>query len=273
MPAQHKVNACVPASLCYNNLSSNGRHFAFAHATEAALCAADGSGKPTLLKDRANSAVTHVRFIKLAGGVELLVVLSGRSAIFFSADGARELHTLHMAEGRPAASFFRGVATVKAGGSSYLYVGSSGSGDLHCCAADPATSKLCNLALATALENVCTGPISDMDGSVEGILAIAAGTDKPDGSSEIILAEIGTDGAPLATMRLTAEAPELCTSLRIRGRTMLAAYSTGRVRVFDVDAKRCVAVVAAHARWINALEVHPGRGIFACASEDGSARP
>ena len=36
---------------------------------------------------------------------------------------------------------------------------------------------------------------------------------------------------------------------------MLAAYSTGRVRVFDVDAKRCVAVVAAHARWINALEV------------------
>lgn len=76
-----------------------------------------------------------------------------------------------------------------------------------------------------------------------------------DGSSEIILAEIGTDGAPLATMRLTAEAPELCTSLRIRGRTMLAAYSTGRVRVFDVDAKRCVAVVAAHARWINALEV------------------
>uniref|UniRef100_A0A7S3RR17 Uncharacterized protein n=1 Tax=Emiliania huxleyi TaxID=2903 RepID=A0A7S3RR17_EMIHU len=114
MPAQHKVNACVPASLCYNNLSSNGRHFAFAHATEAALCAADGSGKPTLLKDRANSAVTHVRFIKLAGGVELLVVLSGRSAIFFSADGARELHTLHMAEGRPAASFFRGVATVKA---------------------------------------------------------------------------------------------------------------------------------------------------------------
>ncbi|EOD06584.1 hypothetical protein EMIHUDRAFT_106816 [Emiliania huxleyi CCMP1516] len=165
MPAQHKVNARVPASLCYNNLSSNGRHFAFAHATEAALCAADGSGKPTLLKDRANSA--------------------------------------------------------------------------------------------------------DMDGSVEGILAIAAGTDKPDGSSEIILAEIGTDGAPLATMRLTAEAPELCTSLRIRGRTMLAAYSTGRVRVFDVDAKRCVAVVAAHARWINALEVHPGRGIFACASEDG----
>jgi len=80
---------------------------------------------------------------------------------------------------------------------------------------------------------------------------------------------------------------------------MLAAYSTGRVRVFDVDAKRCVAVVAAHARWINALEVqyklvgcqasarnfgqppplplalkvHPGRGIFACASEDGFARP
>ena len=56
MPAPHKVNARVPASLCYNNLSSNGRHFAFAHATEAALCAADGSGKPTLLKDRANSA-------------------------------------------------------------------------------------------------------------------------------------------------------------------------------------------------------------------------
>ena len=50
---------------------------------------------------------------------------------------------------------------------------------------------------------------------------------------------------------------------------MLAGYSTGHIRVFDVGTKALVVQINAHARWIHALEVHPvDPSYFASVSED-----
>jgi len=68
----------------------------------------------------------------------------------------------------------------------------------------------------------------------------------------------------------TADAtPSLCTSLRMRGVRLFCAHSTGQVRVYDLVSCTICGSISAHARWINALEVHPTRDdIFATASED-----
>ena len=49
----------------------------------------------------------------------------------------------------------------------------------------------------------------------------------------------------------------MCTALRFAGSKLLAAFSTGHVRVYDVSLAGCslCAQINAHARWINALEV------------------
>jgi len=63
--------------------------------------------------------------------------------------------------------------------------------------------------------------------------------------------------------------PALCTALRMRGIRLYCAHSTGQVRVYDLVSCTLCGSISAHARWINALEVHPTRDdIFATASED-----
>jgi len=49
---------------------------------------------------------------------------------------------------------------------------------------------------------------------------------------------------------------------------LLSAYCTGQVRIHDVLSKALMVQIAAHARWINALDVHPTKDVMATAAED-----
>jgi len=77
-----------------------------------------------------------------------------------------------------------------------------------------------------------------------------------------------TASFPFAT---SDETPTLCTSLAMRGQRLFCAYSTGQVRVYDLISCSLQTSITAHARWINALQVHPARDdLFATASEDST---
>lgn len=48
---------------------------------------------------------------------------------------------------------------------------------------------------------------------------------------------------------------ESCTSLGLWRGLVIAAYGDGHLRVFDMETGRMFVEVAAHARWINALDI------------------
>lgn len=54
----------------------------------------------------------------------------------------------------------------------------------------------------------------------------------------------------------------------MRGAFLYCGYSTGHVRIFDLGSCTQCVQIAAHSRWINALEVHPNGATFATVSED-----
>ena len=64
------------------------------------------------------------------------------------------------------------------------------------------------------------------------------------------------------------DTPSLCAALRMRGCHLYCAYSTGHVRIFDLVSCSLSVQIAAHARWIHAIEIHPNGTHFATAAED-----
>ena len=119
---------------------------------------------------------------------------------------------------------------------------------------------------------------------------------------------VGPGGSCGAYASFGGDPNALCTALRLRKQWLLTAYCTGHVRLYDVLCKSLVvqvlpsvvssessrgacppyysptsylritcyyhddhhhhSQVTAHARWINALDVHPTKDVFATAAED-----
>jgi WD domain, G-beta repeat. len=63
-----------------------------------------------------------------------------------------------------------------------------------------------------------------------------------------------------------------CTSLKIWGDFILCAYGSGHIRVFGTQAWSLICEVAAHARWITAIDMALETGYFLSVSEDSFAR-
>ena len=60
----------------------------------------------------------------------------------------------------------------------------------------------------------------------------------------------------------------LCTALRMRGTKLYCAYASGHLRIFDLVSCTLSVSITAHARAINAIEVHSDGETFATAAED-----
>ena len=79
-------------------------------------------------------------------------------------------------------------------------------------------------------------------------------------------------GAALRVVRLLlkhgGDPNALCTAVRIRRNMLLSGYCTGHVRVHDLTSRSLLVQIAAHARWVNAIEVHPMRDVMATVAED-----
>jgi len=258
-----KAQTKAPASLLFSNLSANGKHVAYVSGREAVLvpdAAVVTGSSPSVVKvqDKDSALIQQVRFLSPPEvPVELLAIASFRSLQLFSADGKKMLHSIPLdrpsEEERP---YFQGIAACR----SQVYAGSS-TGDIYRVAvtgAGPAFG-----ACVTDKEPSCAGVV-DLAGGGD-VLAISHAGDVTNPPA-IVLTTVGADGA----FSISAAFAEggLCTSMRIRQNTLFAAYSTGHIRLFSLESRSLSAVIAAHARWINAIEVHPTKDLFATASED-----
>ena len=161
----------------------------------------------------------------------------------------------------PLASFFRGLAGVTAGGGDFLCAGTS-SGEIallachdgafgHPVVLNEPITAICDLDAAPYPEN-----------PDECLLASA------DSNGQLLLLMVGPGGSCGAWASFGGDPNALCTALRLRKQWLLSAYCTGHVRLHDVLSKSLVVQVTAHARWINAIDVHPTKDIFATAAED-----
>jgi len=59
-----------------------------------------------------------------------------------------------------------------------------------------------------------------------------------------------------------------CMSVVGRGQIVIGAFASGHIRIFSRTTERIVAEIAAHARCITGLALHPTKGIYASVGED-----
>lgn len=59
-----------------------------------------------------------------------------------------------------------------------------------------------------------------------------------------------------------------CTSLGVQGDVIVAAYCTGHIRLFRSSIHEMAIEIAAHARIINAIKIHPNLNMFASCGDD-----
>jgi hypothetical protein len=266
MRSSVKRSPCkASASLLFNNLAANGKNLAFVHNREVIIAqdsaVTSGSTGSTLrVVEKENGVVQQVRWVMQPDcNVELLVIASTRSLQFHSPDGKRLLHTVPTPQGPPGQPhFFRGIG----GCGSHVFAGCS-------------TGELCRVQLqgptsfggSAMLKENRGGPITDVAAASNGATNLVASAD---GTGQLVVLAVGPDGSCAREMEFEFDAASLCTAVRMRRGVLLTAHASGQVRLYDLANKCIMAQIAAHARWINALEVHPARDMFATASEDAT---
>ena len=59
-----------------------------------------------------------------------------------------------------------------------------------------------------------------------------------------------------------------CTSLGMHGDVIIAAYSTGHIRLFRSSIREMAIELTAHARIINSIKIHPTLNMFVSCGDD-----
>ena len=262
-PKLTKTQVKTSASLLFNNLAANGKHVAFVHGSDvvivgdAAIAFGDASRSLAKVSDK-DSVVHQVRWVEF-GADEFLCIASQRGLQLYTADGKRVLHSHPPPPGtadEPA--FFRGIAGVAAADANYICAGTS-TGELHLIPQAGATFGqpiVLSEGLVGAITDACGGSVPG-----EGLVAAADASCK-------ITAYLVSAGGEIGLVCQFENPGSLCTSVRMRRHWLLAAHATGHVRIYDLRDRALACVIGAHARWINALELHPTKDLFATASED-----
>jgi hypothetical protein len=270
----------LTASFQLNNLTSNGKHLALASRWRVPILHLGVVASSTLaiVDAPGESIVMQCAWCSWAGGPSFLVLALKAGVQIWSADGkrvvlwsplepmiARELST------RPAdpEKHAVGITALTAGGAHCLCVGTS-VGSVLVFAHDPA---MVSFTLAPSLQ---CGDADSLAADV-AVTALAAST-LADGRALLARADIAgavqlwtTADAQAFVLgeRLSGAAGASCTGVCARGHVVAAAYSNGEICLHSALTGRKLASVAAHARWINALAIHPTAFTLAAASDDG----
>lgn len=279
MPKATSAKATTPktCSLLFNNLAAGRSHAVYVHHTtaclvpEGAILSGSSAASSTVVINEPDSAqIQQIRWVPLVAG-ELLVIASTRSLQMYAPDGSRLLHvvTAGVPSGDPPATY-RGIASCSTGTTEYVCGGCS-TGSVCLIPLSPGgghtfTDPLLSPASTMEIVDVTAGPAPHLDPNRALVCS-------SDAQGEVNVHALEADGTwcHCTTFSfMTADGtPSLCTSLRMRGQRLFCAYSTGQVRVYDLLSNTLCSSVSAHARWINALEVHPKRDdLFVSASED-----
>ncbi|KAL3905417.1 MAG: hypothetical protein SGPRY_010916 [Prymnesium sp.] len=291
-----KTPVCASPSLLFSNLATDGSKLAFAHNAEVVLAPAPPSlhsSTPLSYKipQLHGKPVLRVRWV----GHSLLAVGGVGSLQIYSADDRRLLFSLEAPEGGQEPPAFPSI-----GGEGSLILAGTSAGSL-CVVKALSGEQFTEAAFYQAASDPIVDLSSKGEREGEGAAVLIATADGGGGLSLFRLGEEtwercavdegrGREGekvrGELERMRewrrklsdFVPEEGEMCTVVRMQGSKLYSAFSSGckiargfrRIRIFEVEGHNLLlsTLVAAHARWINALEVHPSKPIFASAAED-----
>lgn len=259
-----------------NNLSSSGALLAFASQSKAKVVNSKLSGSSANVGTVATedgALVMQSKWCVFEGGAPYLALALKTGLQVWSADAKRmflwaPLPTLVAkapAEIAAHDAYTTGLCSFTAGGVDCLCVGTS-IGAVVVFHHDRSQGKF---TLAQTLRTkppaeheppvveLSTGPRS-----AGGVLVARA-----DSAGAVQLWSTSDGNTFLAGRRIVVD--ELaCTSVVVSRGLVVSSYSNGELYVHHAESGAKLAKVAAHARWINALAVHPSKPLVAAASED-----
>nr|XP_056711776.1 WD repeat-containing protein 54 isoform X1 [Euleptes europaea] len=190
----------------------------------------------------------------------LLVVTSQKGIQMYEADGSIMVywHALDASESSPGqAVFARGIAAT---GQRFVCVGTS----LGCVLVFDIPCKGTNITLSEVLEEHRSA-ITDIGAEL---------CEQPEGSIDLVTAD---DAGALCAWRsgeefqLVSKIPASgcpCSSVKLWNGVIMAGYGNGQIRLYEAAGGTLRAEVAAHARWIYALDLAPLSGKLLSGAED-----
>mmetsp|Transcript_2441 Transcript_2441/g.7161 ORF Transcript_2441/g.7161 Transcript_2441/m.7161 type:complete len:331 (+) Transcript_2441:64-1056(+) len=261
------------ASLGLNNLSAHGSMLALASKHRVPIVNAETATSSTVatIISKDEAAVVQCKWCTFDEGTAYLVLALKTGVQVWSADGKRmylwaplvQVKDLGTAPFDPD-MHCSGIAAFSIAGKDCLCVGTSTGVVLifHHEGAQSAFTMVHSLRAKAAGETEpCVSALDALarDGSVQLARADDAGTIQlwrsVDGQNFDLGAAIAAEGLA-------------CTGVCLRGNLVASAYSNGEIRVHSSHSGTLLASAAAHARWINALALHPSEMVLATASED-----
>mmetsp|Transcript_15439 Transcript_15439/g.39164 ORF Transcript_15439/g.39164 Transcript_15439/m.39164 type:complete len:334 (+) Transcript_15439:75-1076(+) len=265
----------LTASLVPGNLTSNGKLLALASHAHVAILAENKAGAAVATLDALNDAtVMQCSWCQFGDGASYLVLALRTGVQVWGADGKRmflwqPLPPLIAKEAAAAApdpdQHAIGIASLTTSSATFLCVGTS-VGTVLVFSHDVAQLKF------THTKSVRTGPAEQAEPPVTAL----ATSSLADGAALLARAD-STGGVQLWTTkngstfdmgkRLAADGL-CCTGLCAREHILAASYSNGELRLYSATSGSMLLQVAAHARWITALTLHPSAWLIAAASED-----
>jgi len=263
-PGPVHIKCKASASLLCNNLTVNdNQYLAYIHRNEIHIITGFNS---VLTAGKANSTslakcvyaekdpVSQAKYCNI-GGVDSLVVVTLGGLVHMYDETGQKLQNTHKLQRSQVAlsakdSHLRGIAH---DGKAQLFVG-AGSGEIIVFGA----KRLNLLSKLTGHSE----PICDIDVEAKGNMMVSG-----DEKGTIILWERNSQGEFQQSCEFKGQG-EPCLCIRIHGGQCIAAYSTGHIRIFDVNARTLNVEIAAHTRAITAMDLLPTANQFVVASED-----
>lgn len=268
----------LSASLVANNLASNGKLLAYVSQARVPILAEEHltSAPVATLQAPNDVPVMQCAWCQFGQGPSYLVLAMRTGVQVWGADGKRmflwaplaPLIAKEAAAGPPDPDQHAvGIASFSVNGAHRLCVGTS-VGTVLVFGHDTAQVKFAHA------HSVRAKPVDVAEPAVTALAAAPS----PNHQSRVLLARADGSGAVQLWTTSDGQAfepgPRLsadglsCTGVCVRDDVVACAFSNGELRLHAGDSGALLAQVAAHARAINALSLHPTRWQLAAAAED-----
>ncbi len=130
---------------------------------------------------------------------------------------------------------------------------------------------LWSVANGAAPKRICDFQLQKLEGSSLSNGLTSSSSSSSSGSKASASSAESKSSASVAQSQFLdgSEIGAAVTGLDISGNVLVASFSTGHIRMYDLTKKKLIVELGAHARRINALKCHPTRPMVAAAAEDG----
>ncbi|XP_062503310.1 WD repeat-containing protein 54-like [Corticium candelabrum] len=266
--AGHPVSLLSSVSALSNNLSavvlSDKRSIEFTAAHKSVVhvaqwTAGHATSKQFSPEEQSSSSIGHivqVSWCTMHSSRNILVVTTTRGLQMYDKDGLLLLfsHRLLPLEDQSETSFARGICSV----GDNVCIGTS-TGDIIVFSV-PATGNLITHVRTLKYHN---HPVCAIHSIQSGLIASS------DDNGKIVVWDSISN---FERVESTGEYGVPCTSVCLWNNLVVGGYGSGHIRIFSTETGKIRAEIAAHARWIHALDVASETGLLISCSEDTLVR-